>query len=322
MTEMRAVQYDAYGPPEVLRVGRVPVPKMKLGHVLVKVAASSVNAADVLVRSGKLRLLSGSAFPRGVGFDFAGSVVEVDASEQRLYAGDQVWGFLNGLKQIPSGAAAEYVLAPASAVACRPSTIDAVSAAALSGAAGAALGVLTKGVDLQQGERVLVRGAGGGVGTAAVQIARAMGGRVTALIGANHVSAIRDLGAEAAYDYRTTDPRSLGKFDVILDPVAQNIRDYRRLLAPDGRMVVMTLGGVGEAAYWLASAVFGKQRVRFVQSPPDHDLLAALTPLVDKRMVVPVVAGVHSMENASTAHLALKSRGVFGKHVIQVTSHQ
>jgi hypothetical protein len=90
MNEMRAVQYDVYGPPEVLRVAVVPVPSLRPGHVLVRAAASSVNAADVLVRSGKLKLVSGRSFPRGSGFDFTGDVVAVADDVTTVSAGDEV----------------------------------------------------------------------------------------------------------------------------------------------------------------------------------------------------------------------------------------
>jgi NADPH:quinone reductase-like Zn-dependent oxidoreductase len=121
-----------------------------------------------------------------------------------------------------------------------------VEAAALSGTGASAIGVLRDAVGLRPGERVLARGANGGVGTAAVQVARALGGRVTALAGAPHLDRVRDLGAEQAFDYHTASPRDLGRFDVIVDPVGRNMRPYRRLLAPGGRMAAMAIGSPGD----------------------------------------------------------------------------
>ena len=276
MNQMRAAQYGAYGPPEVLRVRTVPVPALRPGHVLVRVAASSVNGADIAVRAGKLKLVTGRSFPRGAGFDFAGQVAEAAGDLTGLAAGDQVWGFVDGTRHAgPSGAAAEYVLAPATATALRPGTISAVEAAALSAVGASAIGVLRDGVRLRPGERVLVRGANGGVGTAAVQVARALGGRVTALASAPHLD-LRDLGAEDAFDYHTTDPRRLGRFDVVLDPVARNMQPYRRLLAPGGRMAAMAIGSPGDIAYLLDSRIHGRRRIRFIQSPPTAGLLTTL----------------------------------------------
>jgi NADPH:quinone reductase-like Zn-dependent oxidoreductase len=195
VNEMRAVQYDSYGPPEVLKVRTVPVPELKPGHLLVRVAATSINGADTAVRAGKLKLVSGRSFPRGAGFDFAGTVVEVAGDVTGLVAGDEVWGFVDAVRNPgPSGAAAEYVLAPAKVTALRPRTVSAVEAAALSGVGASAIGVLRDAVRLQAGERVLVRGANGGVGTAAVQVACALGGRVTALASARHLDRLLILG--------------------------------------------------------------------------------------------------------------------------------
>jgi NADPH:quinone reductase-like Zn-dependent oxidoreductase len=319
VNEMRAAQYDAYGPPEVLRVRTIPIPRLRPGHVLVRVAASSINGADTAVRAGKLKLVSGRSFPRGAGFDFAGTVVEPASDVAGLAAGDEVWGFVNGTRNPgPSGAAADYVLAPADGTALRPRTVSAVEAAALSGVGAAALGVLRDHVRLRAGERVLVRGANGGVGTAAVQLARALGGRVTALASAPHLDRLRDLGAEDAFDYHAADPRELGRFDVILDPVSKGMRPYRRLLAPGGRMAAMAIGSPADIAYLLASRVHGRRRVRFVQSPATGPLLADLAGYVDAKSVTPVIEAVYPLDDIAAAHRSLEQSGGFGKRVIQV----
>lgn len=277
MTEMRAAQYDAYGPPEVLHIRTIPVPALKPGHVLVRVAATSVNAADTAVRAGKLKLVSGRSFPRGAGFDFAGTVAEAAGDVTGLAAGDEVWGFINAVRNPgPSAGAAGYVLAPAAGTAPRPRTVSAVEAAAVGAVGASALGILRDVVRLQPGERVLIRGANGGVGTAAVQVARALGGQVTALASAPHLDRLRDLGAQHAYDYHVTSPADLGRFDVILDPVSKNMVPYRKLLTKTGRMAAMALGSPADLAYLLASGVHGGRRVRFVQSPATGPLLADL----------------------------------------------
>ncbi len=143
---------------------------------------------------------------------------------------------------------------------------------------------------------MLVRGANGGVGTAAIQVARALGGRVTALAGARHLDRLRDLGAEEAFDYHATSPRGLGRFDVVLDPVARNMRAYRRLLAPGGRMAAMAIGSPGDIAYLVASRIHGSRRVRFIQSPPTAELLTALAAYVDGKSVIPVIEAVYPLD--------------------------
>jgi NADPH:quinone reductase-like Zn-dependent oxidoreductase len=319
MNEMRAVQYDAYGLPEVLKIRTLPVPELKPGHVLVRVAATSVNAADVTVRAGTLKLVSGRVFPRGTGFDFAGTVVEAAGDATGLAAGDEVWGFVNAVRNPgPSLTAAEYVLAPAAGTALRPRTASTVEAVAVGAVGASALGILRDVVRLQPGERVLIRGANGGVGTAAVQLARALGGQVTALASAPHLDRLRDLGAHQAHDHHVTSPASLGRFDVILDPVSKNMAPYRELLTKRGRMAAMALGSPADLAYLLASGVHGSRRVRFTQSPATGPLLADLSRYVDDKSVVPVIEAVYPLDDIAAAHRSLEKSGGFGKRVIQV----
>lgn len=319
MDEMRAVQYDAYGPPEVLKVRAVPVPELKPGHLLVRVAATSINGADITVRAGKLKLVSGRSFPRGAGFDFAGTVTGAAGDVTGLAAGDEVWGFVNAVRNPgPSVAAAGYVLAPAGGTALRPRTVSAVEAAALSGVGASAIGILRDVLHVQPGERVLIRGANGGVGTVAVQVARALGGQVTALASAPHLDRLRDLGAQQAYDYHVTKPGDLGQFDVILDPVSKNMASYRKLLTKKGRMAAMALGSPADLGYVLASSVYGGRRVRFAQSPATGPLLADLAGYVDAKSVTPVIEAVYPLDDIAAAHRSLEKGGGFGKHVVQV----
>ena len=193
-----------------------------------------------------------------------------------------------------------------------------MEAAALSGVGASAIGVLRDHVRLRPGERVLVRGANGGVGTAAVQVARALGGRVTALASAPHLDRLRDLGAEQALDYHAVSPRDLGRFDVILDPVSRNMRPCRRLLTRGGRMAAMAIGSPAGIAYLLASRVHGSRRVRFVQSPATAALLTDLAGYVDAKSVTPVIGSVYPLDDIAAAHRSLETSGGFGKRVIQV----
>jgi NADPH:quinone reductase-like Zn-dependent oxidoreductase len=230
-----------------------------------------------------------------------------------------VWGFINAVRNPgPSVGAAEYVLAPVGGVALRPRTVSAVEAAALSGVGASALGILRDYLRLQAGERVLIRGANGGVGTAAVQVARALGGHVTALAGAPHLDRLRDLGAQQAYDYHVTSPRDLGRFDVILDPVSKDMAPYRKLLTKTGRMAAMALGSPADLAYLLVSGVHGSRRVRFVQSPATGPLLTDLAGYVDGKSVTPVIDSVYPLDDTAAAHGSLEKSGGFGKRVIQV----
>ncbi len=231
---MKAAQITSFGAPDVLRVNDVDRPAPGAGEVLVSVEASSVNGHDTIVRAGGLRIMSGRRFPIGVGLDFAGVVVAtgagVDAHQVGAGIGDRVWGTVHPRKRHTVAAAAEYVAVPAGRVAAAPAGISSVEAASLVVAGATALLALRETVRLSSGERVLIRGAAGGVGTAAVQLAHASGGHVTALARDRHATALADLGADEVYDYTTTSAEQIGPFDVILDTVGSQLHRYRRRL--------------------------------------------------------------------------------------------
>lgn len=316
MNDMRAALYDRYGPPEVLYVGRVPVPALQPGQVLVRVHAASVNGGELYGRAGRVRLVTGRKFPLRTGLDFAGEVAEVDPAITGLRVGDRVWGVLPRT----FGSAAEYVAVRPRNLSYAPENIGLVEAASLP-VGTTALTALKAKADLKAGERLLVRGASGGVGSIAVQLGKALGAHVTALAGTKNLDLVRELGADEAHSYTTTGPADLGRFDVVLDTVGTEHRAFRKLLAPGGRMVSISFDIDHIAAslgYLLASTVHGRGRVRFFSGNPRHDLLAELTRYVESGAIRPVVDTVHPLADIAAAHRALEAGGVRGKHVIQV----
>jgi NADPH:quinone reductase-like Zn-dependent oxidoreductase len=318
MDTMKAAQHDAYGPAEVLKTRQIPIPALKPDHALVRVAASSVNGVDITIRSGGLKILTGKQFPKGTGRDFAGEIVSIDPAATAFKVGDAVWGFMEGFRQSPSATAAEYVLAPLGGLALRPWTIDAIGAAALSGAAAAALGVLRDAIEVQRGDRVLVRGANGGVGVAAIQIAKVMGAYVTALVStADQIAKAQAIGADVAFDYHKVPPGKLGRFDVIFDPVGRRMSAFRPLLNKDGVMACVAVPAPGDIAYILLSNVYGSRRVRFVRMPPTGKLLGELTPYVDEHGVKPVIDSEYTLDTIADAHRSLERSGGFGKRVVR-----
>ncbi|MFJ9057291.1 NAD(P)-dependent alcohol dehydrogenase [Streptomyces sp. NPDC102409] len=316
MNDMRAALYDRYGPPEVLYVGRVPIPALQQGQVLVRVHAASVNGGELYGRAGRVRLVTGRKFPLRTGLDFAGEVAEVDPAITGLKPGDRVWGVLPRT----FGSAAEYVAVRPRNLSYAPENIGLVEAASLP-VGTTALTALKAKARIEAGERLLVRGASGGVGSIAVQLGKALGAHVTALAGTKNLDFVRELGADEAHSYTTTGPSDLGRFDVILDTVGTEHRAFRKLLAPGGRMVSISFDIDHIAAslgYLLASTVHGRGRVRFFSGNPQHDLLAELTRYVETGAIRPVVDTVHPLADIATAHRALEAGGVRGKHVIQV----
>jgi NADPH:quinone reductase-like Zn-dependent oxidoreductase len=318
VNEMRAALYDRYGPPEVLHEGEVPVPDVKPGEVLVRVHAASVNGGELAGRAGKMRLVTGRRFPMRTGIDFAGEIAEVGPSVTGMREGERVWGFLG---RTTFGSAAEYVAVRPRQIAPAPDNLTPVQAVSLLAGGTTSITALRDKARLKPGERLLVRGASGGVGSVAVQIGKAFGAHVTALAGPKNLDFVRSLGADEVLDYTTTHSSGLGSFDVIMDTVGTQHPAYRRLLAPGGRMVAIAfdvenlLAGV---SYILGSAVHGSRRVRFFSGNPRHELLAELTRYAQNGDIRPVVDTVHPLDRIAAAHRALEAGGVRGKHVIQI----
>jgi NADPH:quinone reductase-like Zn-dependent oxidoreductase len=315
VSEMRVARYDRYGPPEVLYEGRSAVPVAGVGEVLVRVHGASVNGSEMMMRSGRLRLLLGGKFPKLTGFDFAGEVAALGPGVTGLAVGERVWG---GLARGRTGTAAEFVAVPADRVAASPAGLDLVRAAALPGVGATAITGLRDKLAVREGERLLVRGASGGVGSVAVQWGRAVGARVTALAGARNLDLVRGLGAVEAFDYATTGPTDLGPFDVVFDTVGTELPAYRRLLAPGGRMATIAVASPRSVAYLLASTVFGSRRVRFYSCDPKRALFADLTASVESGAIRPVVDSVFPLTDIAAAHRALEAGGGRGKQVVRV----
>ncbi len=314
---MKAVLFDRYGPPEVLYVGRRPVPGIGPDEVLVRVRAAGVNGGDLHDRAGKVRLVTGRTFPKGCGIDFAGEVAEVGASVRGVREGRRVWGLLGRR----TGSMAEYVAVSPRRIAPAPDNLTPEEAVSLIAGATTALTALRDKAALQPGERLLVRGGSGGVGSVAVQVGKVLGARVVALAGGRNLDFVRGLGAEEALDHRTTALSEVGRFDVVLDTVGTEQARVRRLLAPGGRMVAVA-PDLDRPLAWLGtvlgSVVHGKGRIRFFSGNPDGALLAEAARLAESGDIVPVVDTVHPLDGVADAQRALAAGGVRGKHVVRV----
>lgn len=310
---MRAARFDRYGPAEVLYEARVPKPVPEPGQVLVRVHATSVNGSDLHIRAGRMKVLTGRKFPMTTGVDFTG---EIASAAPGLEVGDRVWGLMR-----TGGVAAEYIAADPGRLSLAPKGFDLVEAAALPAVGTTAITALRDKARLKAGERLLVRGAAGGVGAIAVQLGHAMGAHVTALTGAGTLDLVRELGADEAHDYRRADPAALGSFDVVLSTTGTDLLAYRRLLSPRGRMVTIAFDTdhpVPSLAVIAASTVYGSKRMRYFGGNPRRPLFDDLTQYVEEGAIRPVVDTVRPLSDIAGAHRALEAGGVRGKHVVRV----
>ncbi|BCL33407.1 NAD(P)-dependent alcohol dehydrogenase [Streptomyces aurantiacus] len=316
---MKAAQITSYGAPDVLRVNDVDRPAPGTDEVLVSAEASSVNGHDAIVRAGEVKFMSGRRFPIGTGLDFAGTVAATGPGVEGVTVGERVWGTVHPRKRHITGGAAEYVVVSADRLAPAPADMSPVEAAPLVVAGSTALIALRDSVRLTGGERVLVRGAAGGVGTAAVQLAHAMGGRVTALARDRHAQLLTGLGADEVLDYGSTPSDRIGPFDVIVDTVGSELNRYRSRLAKGGPMVTVGLSPSALASI-AATSVYGSRRIRAFSADPDTALLGTLAGHVTSGALRPVIDSVYPLADIAAAHRAFERGGISGKHVVVVSA--
>ena len=230
---MKAITQDRYGPPDVLELADVPMPELEDDRLLVRMRAAAVNPFDWHMMTGTpwlVRLQNGLRRPKArPGADGAGIVEQVGSAVTAFTAGDEVWGSFRG-------SYAEYATTRERAIVPKPSSVSFEEAAAAPIAMLTALQGLRDVGGLEEGDRVLVNGASGGVGTFAVQIAKAMGAHVTAVVSTRNVDMVRSLGADEVIDYTTDDyTKGDARYDVILDCVTtRGVIANRRVMADDG----------------------------------------------------------------------------------------
>jgi NADPH:quinone reductase-like Zn-dependent oxidoreductase len=240
---MKAIVYEAYGPPEVLQLKEVEKPTSKDDKVLVKVHAAAVNYGDWAILRGKpfvVRLMSGGLLkPKHtiLGADIAGRVEAVGGNVKQFRPGDEVFGDISGCG---FGGFAEYVSVPENALALKPANISFEEAAAVPMAGVVALQGLRDQGEIQAGQKVLIVGASGGNGTFAVQIAKSFGAKVTGVCSTRNVDLVRSIGADQVIDYTREDFTTSGqRYDLILAAGGyRSIFDYRRALSPKGTYVM------------------------------------------------------------------------------------
>ena len=265
---MRAIVHDRYGPPGVLRLEDVERPLPADDEVLVKIRATTVTRTDCAIRAARpfiWRFFAGIRRPkrRILGIELAGEVAAVGVAVSEFEVGDEVFGGSPGR----FGAHAEFVCVPESgALARKPSGLSDDEAAAVCDGFVQAVSALTT-ADLREGQRILVYGASGSLGTAAVQLARHRGAHVTAVCGTKNVELVRSLGADEVVDYQKQDYTKNGEtYDVILDAVGfHSFSHCRDSIVPGGIFVPTELGRfhLENLLLTLATKWLGKRRVRF-----------------------------------------------------------
>jgi NADPH:quinone reductase-like Zn-dependent oxidoreductase len=321
---MKAIANDEYGPPEDLELREIDKPDVGADDVLVRVRATSVNPADWHIMRGLpylVRVSEGLRRPkRSVpGVDLAGEVEAVGENVTQFQPGEEVFGGRNG-------AFAEYVRGAERNFAPKPGGLTFEQAAAVPIAGCSALQALRDRGDLQPGQRVLINGAAGGVGTFAVQIAKSFGAHVTGVCSTRNLELVRSIGADEVIDYTAADFAGSGRrYDLIVDAVGnRSLRDFRRALTRKGTLVLVGGGGgrwLGPLALPLRAAVmsrFVSQRLRPFLAQIKKPDLVVLKELIEAGEVMPVIDRTYPLSDTPEAIRYLEAGHARGKVVITV----
>jgi len=319
---MTAVVQDRYGSADVLQTRAIDRPEIADNEVLVRVRAASIHIGDWVLMTGVpfvMRLGTGLSRPkvRVPGTDVAGTVEAVGPDVQGLQPGDDVFGWC-------TGAFAEYAHASAQQFVRKPVSLTFEQAAAVGVSATTALQLLRDDGKVQRGQRVLINGASGGVGTFAVQIAKMLGAEVTGVCSTKNVELVRSIGADHVVDYTREDFRKgAERYDVILDNVGDHsMSATRRVLTPNGTLIS---NGGGHAGGKLGRVVRGALASAFVrqQAPPSvktHNRgdLVALKDAVEAGSVTPVIGGTYPLGRTAEAIAHVAAGHAQGTVVIAV----
>ncbi|SAI23660.1 NADPH quinone oxidoreductase [Bordetella ansorpii] len=310
MNRMHAFRIDSFGGPEVLHRERVPIPSPRSEHILVKVAAASLNPVDVKTRSGRFPLVKETQLPFTLGRDCAGVVQESEDTHGPFRPGQEVFAFVGH----GQGAYAEFALVPREALAPKPQSLDLVEAAAVPLAALTAWQGLFEHGRLEPGQTVLIHAASGGVGHFAVQFAKARGAQVIATASGEAGEFVRSLGADMVIDYRKEAfERQTPPVDLVFDLVGGETQERSWAVLKDGGAFVST---VAEPSADKAAA----RRIRAIRytAQPDGAELALIGRLIDSGRIRVHVSEVYPFDAMEQALHRLEEGHNRGKMVVRL----
>lgn len=311
-----------YGDPSVFQIEKIDLPQIKSDQMLVKAYATSINPIDWKMRKGMLKLLTGNKFPLILGFDVSGEVVEVGSQVTRFKPGDLIYACLD---QPIGGAYSEYVGVSEKVAALKPLNMTHEQAAAVPLAAMTALQALRNQGQIKAGQRVLVNGASGGVGTFAIQIAKILGAsEVTGVCSGINLERVKSLGADRVIDYTQQDftqqefTLDQAKYDLVFDVVGnRSLSDCKPVLQPWGRYVTTQPYPNNYFQSFLTSLLPG-QRYKVILLRTNGVDLAYLTDQIEAGKIQSVVDRTYSLSEIAEAHAYSETERAVGKIVIAI----
>lgn len=317
---MRAAVLGGYGPPETIGLSEVPVPAMAPhNEVMIEVHAAGLNPFEAKLRRGWLAGLFPLSLPHVLGCDVAGVVVAkgFDVADEELAIGDRVYALIDTMR---SGSYAEYVTAPSYVVRKMPANLSFEQAAAVPMAACTAWYGLVTLAGLRAGQRVLIQAGSGGVGSFAIQIAKALGAFVATTASAANHDYVRALGADIVVDYQINDFRSLGKdFDIVLDVIGGEVgQQSYEVLKPGGTLLVVLRGDGVEISNREANTAKYGVTTKIVAFSAQPQILDALRPLIESGAIKVQIDSATPLVEVVAAHTRLDAGHARGKAVLKV----
>ncbi|MBL8629873.1 MAG: NAD(P)-dependent alcohol dehydrogenase [Rhodospirillaceae bacterium] len=323
----KAIVYRSYGPPSVLHLDNIAIPTPNENQVVIRVRAAAANPLDWHYMRGApyiMRFQAGLTAPEEprIGTDVSGVVAAVGSAVTRFKPGDEVFG-------VARGAFGQYAIAAERRLATKPAELSFETAAAMPVAAVTALQALRDTAQLKPGQQVLINGASGGVGTYAVQIAKALGAKVTAVSSKRNVDLVKSLGADRVIDYTQEDfTQSADRYDVVLDNVGnRSLSEVRSVLKPDG-IHILNGGGGPDDNPWITPfdkvigaflvSPFVSQRATMMLAEVTSAELGVLTDMVKANQLKSVIDRTFTLADTPQAITYLESGRARGKVVITV----
>jgi NADPH:quinone reductase-like Zn-dependent oxidoreductase len=308
---MKAVEIHHYGGPEELKYEDAAIPVINPDDVLVRIYASGVNPIDWKIRQGGRKSDHDPALPRILGWDFSGVVEKAGDRVTEWKAGDEVYGRPDMMR---NGTYAEFVAVRAGEIAHKPSSIDHLAASGVALAALTAWQGLFEHGGLQAGQRVLIHGASGGVGTFAIQFAKWKGAYVIGTTSAKNVLFLEELGANEVINYEEEDfSKKLKDIDVVLDTLGGEVQEKSLGVLKQGGILVSTVGVKDEASI----KAKGLRSAAFMAQSRTKDL-EEIADLIDSHAVVPVISRIFQLKDAAEAQRLGEKGHTRGKIVLQV----
>lgn len=310
---MKAAQYNKYGDPEVIEINVVSEPKVASGLILVEVYAASINPFDGKLRSGMYKDMMPMKFPVTIGGDFSGLVKDVGEGVTDYKAGDEVFGQA-GVVNGGSGSFAQFVIAKVDKIFTKPQKISHIEAASLPLAATSAIQALIDHINLKAGQKILIHGGAGGIGSLAVQITKSMAAYVATTVGSGDVEFVKGMGADVVIDYkREKFEEKLTNFDAVFDTAGGETTDNSFKVLKKGGIIVSMVGAPSkELAEKAGVTAIGQS----TNSRPEH--FEKLVGLLNSSKIKPVVDKVFRLDQVQEAFDYQEQGHPRGKVVVRV----